>query len=333
MSRTTKRSTRLHELHAFLASKRRAVSITELAQVFGMHRSTINRMLHDLEDELHTALIRMPDRSVTIDRERSEFAVRFSLDEAFAVFQAARLLARYSDKPNPHAVRALGKLGLALEQSRVADQIARHIALTSESLDRPLTDAARDDLRNIETLTRAWAYGTRVRLVQREAPELERLFEPYFIEPSAVGFSCYVIGFDHHRQAIRTFKIERLARVSATTDTYTIPPTFDPLAKLAGAWGVNWGDGETAADVVLWFEPGRAADRVRETHWHETQQREDTPDGGCLLRIRVGSTTEMKPWIRQWGPDCEVLVPDVLRNEIADEMRRAGERYALPAAV
>jgi len=35
----------------------------------------------------------------------------------------------------------------------------------------------------------------------------------------------------------------------------------------------------------------------------------------------------MKPWIRQWGPDCVVVSPPELREAIAEEMRRAGEGY------
>jgi len=36
---------------------------------------------------------------------------------------------------------------------------------------------------------------------------------------------------------------------------------------------------------------------------------------------------EMKLWIRGWGPDCEVLAPEWLREEIAEEMRRAAGVY------
>ena len=112
-----------------------------------------------------------------------------------------------------------------------------------------------------------------------------------------------------------------------TNETYCVPATFDPLEKLAGAWGVNWGDGNIPTEVILRFVAGRAADRVRETNWHESQIIEDAPDGGCVMRIKVGSTLEMKPWIRQWGADCEVLGPATLRTEIGAEMRRAGELY------
>ncbi len=325
MSRTTKRATRLKEIEEFLLARRRPVAIRELAQRFGANRSTIYRSLADLETEWDVPLRHEPAGHVWIDRERYLTHVRLTLDQTTAVFLAARLLARYSDKPNPHAVGALNKLSIALEHA--APHIARHVARTSERLDRPLTESQREYLQCLEALTRAWADGVRVGLVQREAPELERLFEPYFIEPSAWGFSTYVIGFDHYRHDLRTFKVERLLRVRLTADTYTIPESFDPYEKLAGAWGVNWGAGGEPTEVVLRFAAGRAAERVRETNWHETQTIEDMPDGGCVLRIVVGSTQEMKPWIRQWGPDCEVLAPAALRTEIGEDMRRAGQVY------
>jgi proteasome accessory factor B len=326
MARANKRSTRLIEMAEFLVGRRRPVKVAELTEHFGINRATIYRMLQELEAELDTPVQRSSD-GVWIDPNEYQMSVRLSLNEALVVFLAARLLARYSDKPNPHAVKALNKLSIALRLS--AARIAEHIARTSEKLDRPLKERAVEHLRALEELTRAWAAGTRVRLFTRDEPDVERLFEPYFIEPSAVGYSSYVIGYDHYRRAERTFKIERLHRVLPTLDTFTIPATFDPYARLAGAWGVNWGDGQTPAEVVLRFAAGRAADRVRETNWHESQVIDDDPaGGGCVLRITVGSTQEMKPWIRQWGADCEVLAPADLRREIAEEMRRAGEIYA-----
>ena len=79
--------------------------------------------------------------------------------------------------------------------------------------------------------------------------------------------------------------------------------------------------------MTLRFSAGRVAQRVQETNWHESQRIEMMEDGRCLLYIKVGSTMEMKPWIRAWGGDCEVLAPEALRKEIGEEMRMAGELY------
>jgi proteasome accessory factor B len=44
--------------------------------------------------------------------------------------------------------------------------------------------------------------------------------------------------------------------------------------------------------------------------------------------VRVGSTLEIKPWVRQWGVDVEVLAPTELRKEIAAEMETLAAVYA-----
>ena len=75
------------------------------------------------------------------------------------------------------------------------------------------------------------------------------------------------------------------------------------------------------------FPPGRITRRVNESQWHSTQEIEVTEDGGCILTVQIGQAWEMKPFIRGWGPDCEVLAPQWLREEIAEEMRRAAEVY------
>jgi len=187
MARGSKRSTRLIDLAEYLVARRQPVQIKELAAHYDLHRSTIHRMLVEIETELDTPVEHEPDGRVWIDPEKYQLSVRLTLNEALAVFLAARLLARYSDKPNPYAVKALRGLSQALRKT--APRIAGHISRTSDKLDRPLNQAAQEHVRALEALTRAWAEGTRVRLYTRDKPEIERLFEPYFIEPSAVGYS------------------------------------------------------------------------------------------------------------------------------------------------
>ncbi|MBT9166300.1 MAG: hypothetical protein DDT25_00983 [Chloroflexi bacterium] len=47
---------------------------------------------------------------------------------------------------------------------------------------------------------------------------------------------------------------------------------------------------------------GGLTKRLRES----VQEIQDLPDRGCLLTVRIGSTLEIMPWIRGWGPDVEV---------------------------
>jgi predicted DNA-binding transcriptional regulator YafY len=147
---------------------------------------------------------------------------------------------------------------------------------------------------------------------------------PYTVEPTAAGI--YVIGYDDWAQDIRTFKIERLEHAEILDESYAVPADFDPEAYLATSWGIM--TSQDMFEVVLRFSPA-VVSRVHERCWHPTQTIKATPDGGCLLHVRVSEPMEMQPWIRSWGAQVEVLSPDWLRERVADELRRASDRYWL----
>ena len=112
-------------------------------------------------------------------------------------------------------------------------------------------------------MTRAWANRRQVQLTYRDpisGTRSERLFDPFFIEPSFIGYSCYVYGFDHFRQANRSFKLERLEQVEVL-DIHFDPPDFDPYEYLKHAWGVRGGCEEEEVKVRFSKE---ATYRVRE---------------------------------------------------------------------
>ncbi len=295
-----------------------------IAKLCGVDRTTIHRDINKLLDD--GVPIWSDKGRYGINRTNYLPAVRFNLHEAMALFLAARLLTRYADSHHPHVARAIEKLAAVMPKDLIQRHMSRAADVVRTRRDRP------DLTRILERLTEAWANRKRVRLWEKpkeNKPAVERLYEPYFLEPSGVGYSLYVMGYDHLRKDIRTFKIDRLARVEPTEEPFTVPADFDPYTYLHNAWGINWGSGSEPVDVRLRFPAGRVADRVRESEWHYSQKREDLPDGGCILSVTVGSTLEMKPWIRQWGKDVIVLAPGELRREIAEEMREAARLYGM----
>jgi predicted DNA-binding transcriptional regulator YafY len=230
------------------------------------------------------------------------------------------------DRQNPHAASALRKLGVALE--RLAPRISLHLKQSADVMDEA---AQRHDpvyLQALEKLTLAWAEQRKVRLWYRKERVNrvdEYVFRPYFIEPYAVGQATHAIGFCDTREAMRTFKIERIRRVELMRETYEIPPTFDPTDLLADAWGI-WYTDTQPIDVVLKFHP-RVASRVLETRWHRSEQVEELPDGFLLWQAKVSEVQEMLPWIRGWGADCEVLEPPKFREMVFNSFKDAVKVY------
>jgi predicted DNA-binding transcriptional regulator YafY len=248
--------------------------------------------------------------------------VHFNLEEAVALFLAARLLARYSDDHNPIVAHALAKLASSLPET-VAEHVQATVAgLTAKPEDRSYSAA-------FAAVTQGWSERRKVRIWHRAAGS-ERIHEyllaPYFVEPSAVGFATHVIGKEElFFKEIHTFKLERIRTAEVTAERYEIPDDFDPVALLNSAWGIMFGP--ELQEVVLRFSPA-VKRRVLESRWHPSQEDDDLGDAGCQLRFRVAHPMELKPWVRGWGKDCVCLAPEWLRRELAAEAGVVVGNYA-----
>lgn len=245
--------------------------------------------------------------------------VRFSLLEATVLFLSSRLAQRHSDERNRALETAWTKLGAVLPSP-----VGRHVAATVTAMSSKPVDE--EFSRVSEILIAAWSEQRRVRIwypVSGGKEAQERLIEPYFLQPSGISHSLYVIAHDAGAGAMRTFKVERIREIELTREGFEVPEEFDADAYLRSSWSV-WN--EEPVDVLLRFSPSVAA-VVGEASWHPSQTTEPQGDGSLIWRARVSGTVEIAPWIRSWGPDVEVLAPTELRERIAEESRRQAAIY------
>ena len=292
----------------------------EIAQLLGVSQRTARRYIIELSERGRLPVYRQGRVWKLVEGGHLDLLrIQLNVDEALALYLAARMLSAYSDKHNPHIVASLLKLTTLLPEA-----IGTHVERAAEAVSQ--RQPAPKHLDVLEGLTRAWANRRQVQLTYRDpvsGKPSERLFDPFFIEPSFIGCSCYVYGFDHFRCAIRSFKLEQLERVEVL-DTHFEPPDFDPSEYLKHAWGVQ--DGYEEMEVKVRFSK-EATYRVRESDWPGVVAREEDQDGRCTLTFLVNHVLEIKYWIRGWGPECEVLAPEALRREIAAEMKAAEALY------
>jgi proteasome accessory factor B len=306
---------RLSRISYLLYRHPRGLTAAELGRLCGVTSRTILRDLRDLE-EMGVPLC--DDDCATPRYSVIEGyylpPVHLSLDDALALYLSARLLARYADNYDPHVIDALAKLSTVLPEP-----IAAGVQATAGSL---LARQPNDTFRQVlGVLAIGWAAGRRVRmryLTAESDTERECVLCPYFIEPSLVGNATHVVGHASHVDALRTFKVERIVHAELLNESFEMPADFDGPTLLNSAWGIMFGD-ETQ-EVVLRFAPA-ATRRVKETCWHPSQCLEDTPDGGCVLRLYVAHPAEMRYWILGWGPQVEVLAPADLRQIIIREVQ------------
>lgn len=302
------RSIRLAQIQHLLYKNPRGLTTRELAHLCGVCVRTIQRDLLCLQSDLGIPVTQQGDRYGILETYILP-PVTFSLYETMALFLACRLILRQTDERNEHIQAALTKLAATLPPG-LACKLYESIDAIAKKSPNP------DYVAVFEQVAIAWATQRRMLIHYQSlrSPETkEWLFAPYFVEMTGVGYSTYVIGHAKHqdREGVVTFKLDRIKRAELLEEGFEIPEEMNLEKLLGSSWGVIWG--ETTSEVKLKFSP-HVSRRVKESVWHPSQIIEDLPDGSCLVTMWVGSTLEMTPWIRGWGPDVEVMEPQELRQ-------------------
>lgn len=136
--------------------------------------------------------------------------------------------------------------------------------------------------------------------------------------------SWVVIAWCRYRRAWRKFYLARMTELTVLDRTFEPRPEDQWRPLLQSVFGL-FQDGEPIL-VTLRFCPFRAR-WIRQQHWHPDQVLTEQPDGCLELTLPVADFREIKMAILQFGADCEVIAPAVLRDEIRAEIDGMAEVY------
>ena len=254
--------------------------------------------------------------------------LKLTRSEAMAVVLSARLMVRYADTYDPDLAASFEKLAAILPPAlrehvdRTLDDLSKRADGRDVQPERPPPDpglGGAPDRRRSTTRPAPYA--------PEAAPRSARV-RPYLIEPSLSTHALYLVGWDETRDAIRTFKIERMRDVSLLPQSFPAPDEEVVAGMFERAWDII--ADQDPIDVVLHFSP-KVASRVREARWHPSERVEAAADGGLTWRATVSGPIEIRLWILSWGDDVEVLEPAALRDDVAATHARAAARYAAGA--
>jgi CRISPR-associated endonuclease/helicase Cas3 len=299
------------------------LSESELEQITGIQRRTLNNYLRALETEGKIYKDGITWAALPYDQVQLR---KFDLspEEAMTLYLATRLLVKQHDKRNEAAETALMKLADVLTaDAGVGNEI--HQA-ARELAHRPDNG---DYYQIFRKVMQAYIFRRVLHITYQPAKgrPFETDFSPYLIEPSAIGYTTYVIGHSSIVDKRRTYKLERIRAATLTRQEYKIPADFPGLEILKSAWSIIYGD--ELITVTLRFSPN-VRKRVLETRWHPLQEDpQDDPEKPGWLRwtAQVADTMDMMPWIRGWGADCEVVGPKELKETLMGEVKAMAERY------
>jgi len=304
-----KRIGRVIEIAALLAAQPRRWTLARLSARFEIGERQIQRDLELLRHRM----------GYTIARTRGGFVIsgtpalpplQLQLPEAIALALAAGLARDSGDVDAAILGAALARLEALVPPhalSLLRQELARQSARGAEVTDRA---------RILSVLQQAWMQGRQARIVYETASRgyerSERVVEPYHLARH-YNRLWLLTAHDHRSGEVKNFKVSRVRAATLLEQTYSVPADFDIAAYRGETFGVM--RGEAPVDIALHFS-ARVARWLEEDDWDVTMALEPRPDGAVVARLRAGITQELLRWLLWFGPDCTVLAPDTLREQL-----------------
>lgn len=320
MSHAGNKRERQEEIELRLQRSPRGLAPRELAQALKVNRSTIHRDLNEIAERVE--LRQHEGGGYYIDPVTYTRSVWLSNAEALTIYIALRRFIRQTSYAPNFFASAIQKIATTLRHTSLRAQLG----MATASLDEERS-ANRSQTEVWKRLLQSWYERVRIQVDYQKGRHNQtdtHIFDPYLFEPAVLSHGVYVIGWSHTRDALRTLKVDRIQRVTFTTEFFEPDDTLQPDVLLRHAWGVWYGRQQT--QVILRFDSAVAA-RVREELWHPSQVLEEQPDGSLIWSVEIAGTLELVSWIRGWGHEVEVLAPESLRSQIANSLRLAAARY------
>ncbi|MBW3600763.1 MAG: WYL domain-containing protein [Planctomycetes bacterium] len=315
------------QLLKMLSMRRFGVTLKEMSEHAGVDEKTIRRdlkLFRDLGFPLAEEAGDYNRKRWRVAADWSETHKHFTFDEAIALVLARRCLEPLAGTPFWLAAnRAFDKIQAAFTDDVVAylDRMASRFYCTSVGSS---DYAAKRDI--VDALWIAVEDRRATYITYQSA----RATEPvsYHVHPYGLAFhnhSLYLIGYSPTHEAVRHWKLDRIANAVVEGPLFRRDVSFDLADHFANSFAV-WDGKEHPTVVKIRFSP-EAARYVREKRWHASQQLTLQRDGSLLAEFRLTSTVEVKSWVLGFGSDAEVLAPPELRAEVRQELESLLDRY------
>lgn len=149
----------------------------------------------------------------------------------------------------------------------------------------------------------------------------ERSIDPYYLVPREQRF--YVIGYCHLAEAVRTFRLSRFRQVSITEQSFD-KSRFSIESYLKNTWSIERGEEEIHFKVK--FSPN-VARYVKEEEMFVRPTMRDLSDGSLLFEVTLNHDREFLDWVRQYGPEAEILEPVTYREKMKEQLIQWQELY------
>ncbi len=314
----TKRVARILNLVQMIAAHPRRYLRRDLAARFEISERMIQKDLEVIRHGLRLPLERDNDGYYFEQMPRLP-TLQYTFSEALALLLAVQAAQQVSGIVSGELAAAKARLE-ALFPAEFTPFLRQH------GQRAPVTVRGKHRQQMLTLLNRALVEGRKVNMIyethSRGGDVNTRVVRPYALYIHVR--SWHLIAYCERREAVLMFKVDRIHEAQLLDSLYTIPADFNVDEYMGGAWGVIRGNDTPPQEIRLHFTP-EAGKRVAEEYWHKSQQAETLPDGSVLFRLHIAVTPEFVSWVLYYGSQVQVEAPESLRQQVAEEHRKAAE--------
>jgi predicted DNA-binding transcriptional regulator YafY len=305
---------------ARLVAQPGGVSVCAATRELGCTRRTVYRDLEMLQQVGYPLYSELDDDGATrwrlVDGFRHQHELMFSHEELVALWMARGALSGLEGTVFAAGARSLleklsasvpGSVRTRLERSR---EILAACPASSRYAGR---DAVVDAIRRAaeDRYTASLTYES---LDRRRA---HRLVDPYFLWFDPARAALYFAGWAHDRNAVRTFRMDRVIAATVTGQSFIPIPGWNPQRELVESFAGFQGRAELVR-LRFW---GRAARLLAEREWHSSQMLRELEGGVIELTMRVPLSPGLTAWVLSWLPEVSVAEPVGLVRAVREAAR------------
>jgi predicted DNA-binding transcriptional regulator YafY len=289
--------------------KRRA---EDLAATFEISKRTVYRDVQAL-CEAGVPVIALPGQGYALMDGYFLPPLSFSTDEATMLLLGSEFVAEHFDSQYKAAAHSASRKIEAVLSDKLREEVnylQNSIALVPMSVGYGESEILRRIRRAIiERKTVQFLYHTRFS-VDGSSQHNNRDADPYGLLHYAGIW--YLVAHCHLRNALRNFRLERIANLKILEKPFTRPTNFSLESPVP--------DNQRNLTIRALFDP-EIADWVKEAKTFFVEDMYDTPEG-LLVSLRVRTENEVINWLLSWGGKVKVLEPRSLQKRLISEAKK-----------
>jgi predicted DNA-binding transcriptional regulator YafY len=149
----------------------------------------------------------------------------------------------------------------------------------------------------------------------------KRKIDPYFLMPR--NNRLYVIGYDHKRNEIRTFRLSRFQNINLLNQRFT-RDEINLENYLKHTWSIIRGEERIHFKIKFTRDVARY---VKEEEFNVLPKLTSLEDGSLLFNVTVNDDREFLRWLMQYGPDAEIIEPVYYRKRMKEMLQKWNNIY------